>query len=235
MNKRTKQGNPKIAVAYLRVSTDEQRLGPEAQREAIERWASRTGVQIAAWYTDQGVSGGAELSDRPGLQSAVDALEEHGSGILVVAKRDRPARDVVLAALIERLTENKGAKVISAAGEGGDENDPSSMLMRRIVDAFSEYERALIRSRTKAALAVKKAKGERTGTVRFGFRLASDGRSLERDSGEQGAIARTHELRASGVSIRGIVAKLAEEGVVGRTGKPLCKATIEAVLCNAAA
>lgn len=235
MKKRNRTGSPTVAVAYLRVSTDDQRLGPEAQRGAIEQWAKRNGVTIVAWHTDQGISGGAELDDRPALQSAIDSVEEHGAGSLVVAKRDRLARDVVLAALIERLAEKAGARVVSAAGEGGDESDPSSMLMRRMVDAFAEYERALIRARTKAALAVKKAKGERTGTVRFGYRLAEDGRALERDEREQSAMARARELRSQGVSIRGIVGKLADEGVTGRTGKPLCKATIEALLCKEAA
>ena len=35
--RRTRPGSSRIAVAYLRVSTDEQRLGPEAQRAAIAR------------------------------------------------------------------------------------------------------------------------------------------------------------------------------------------------------
>ncbi len=47
-------GNPLIAVAYLRVSTDEQRLGPEAQRASIEAWAKREGVAVVAWHADAG-------------------------------------------------------------------------------------------------------------------------------------------------------------------------------------
>ena len=38
----------RTAVAYLRVSTDEQHLGPEAQRAAITAWASREGVSVVA-------------------------------------------------------------------------------------------------------------------------------------------------------------------------------------------
>ena len=44
----------------------------------------------------------------------------------------------------------------------------------RMVDAFAEYERAIIRARTRAALAVKRGRGERTGEVPYGFRLAED-------------------------------------------------------------
>ena len=46
------------AVAYLRVSTEDQALGPEAQRAAIEAWAARQGVQVLSWHLDQGVGGG---------------------------------------------------------------------------------------------------------------------------------------------------------------------------------
>ncbi len=231
MRRKKAAGDPSRAVAYLRVSTAEQELGPEAQRASIERWAGTAGVTIASWHIDQGVSGGAELDKRPALQGALDALRAHEAGILVVAKRDRLARDVVLSALIERLAQNAGAKVVSAAGEGGnDTNDPSSMLMRRIVDAFSEYERALIRARTRAALAVKKSRGERAGTVPFGSRLAADGRSLEPNPREQTILAHVRELRAGGATIRGIVAELERQGVVGRSGRPLCKSSIENML-----
>lgn len=223
--------NSSVAIAYLRVSTTEQELGPEAQRAAIERWATQHGVTVVAWYVDQGISGGAELDKRPGLQLAIDDLEPNDAGVLIVAKRDRLARDVVLAAIIERLVEKKGAKIVSAAGEGGDDvNDPSSMLMRRIVDAFAEYERALIRSRTRAALGVKKKRGERVGNVAFGFRLRADGRTLEVDDQEQATIRHMLGLRAAGVSVRRIVAQLESEGVVGRTGKPLCKSAVENVI-----
>jgi len=50
--RRTRPGNARLAVAYLRVSTEDQKLGPEAQRAAIEPWAAREGVQVAAWHVD---------------------------------------------------------------------------------------------------------------------------------------------------------------------------------------
>ncbi len=226
--------NSSVAIAYLRVSTSEQELGPEAQRAAIERWATQHGVTVVSWHVDQGISGGAELDKRPGLQLAVDDLEPHNAGVLIVAKRDRLARDVVLAAIIERLVEKKGAKIVSAAGEGGDDvNDPSSMLMRRIVDAFAEYERALIRSRTRAALNVKKKRGERVGNVAFGFRLLADGRTLDVNEQEQATMGRIMALRLAGVSVRQIVVQLEAEGIVGRTGKPVCKSAVENVIRSA--
>ena len=156
-------------------------------------------------------------------------------GALVVAKRDRLARDVVLAAMIEQLAARQGARVISAAGEGtdGDEHDPSAQLMRRLVDAFAEYERALIRARTKAALGVKRRRHERVGTVPFGYTLAIDGVRLEPLASEQAVIARALALSASGLSTRAIATTLRADGIAGRSGQALSQTQVSRLLRSA--
>ena len=224
--------DPRRAVAYLRVSTDEQHLGPEAQRAALVAWAAREGITIVAWHVDQGVSGAAAIADRPGLLAAVADLREHGAGVLAVAKRDRLARDVMAAAMVERLAADAGARILSAAGEGTESDDPAAVLMRRMVDAFAEYERALIAARTRAALAVKRARGEATSHAPFGYR-AVDGR-LVADEGEQAVIARIREARARGLTVRAIAAELAAAGVVSRKGGPLHFTAVADLLARAA-
>ena len=52
-------------------------------------------------------------------------------------------------------------------------------------------------------------------------RLGEDGARLVPEPGEQIVIARVRELRAAGVSLRGIVAALDAAGIVGRTHRPL--------------
>lgn len=201
------------AVAYIRVSTDEQHLGPEAQLAAIETWAMRQGVALVAIHRDIGVSGATPLADCTGLMAALEDLGVHGAGTLIVSKRDRLARDVMKAAMVEARAEALGARITSTAGEG-DGTDPSAKLMRQIVDAFAEYERALIGARTKAALAAKKAKGERVGGVPYGFSDV-DG-SLVANEDERRIIAFARELSSQGTSLRGICAKFQSEGIVFR-------------------
>src|SRR5277367_5263412 len=101
-SRRARPGNARLAIAYLRVSTDEQRLGPEAQRATIEAWAAREGVSVVAWHTDAGFSGGLDLGDRPGLVAALTDIRAARAGLLVVAKRDRLARDVAIAATVDK-------------------------------------------------------------------------------------------------------------------------------------
>jgi len=207
MARRTTPGSPKHAIGYVRCSTDEQQLGPEAQRSALERWCATNGVTLTAVHEDLGVSGGAELEKRPGLLAALDSLRQHRAGVLLIAKRDRLARDVVVAAMVERLAERAGARVLAADGAGNSEG-PEGLLMRGIVDVFAQYERALIRSRTKAALAVKKARGERVGQIPFGSQLCGDGARLEPEPAEQKVIASVLKLRAAGATIKAIASRL---------------------------
>lgn len=204
------------AVAYLRCSTERQDLSPDAQRTAIARWAATQNIAVCAWHEDRGISGGAPLEDRPGLTAAVADLATHGAGVLVVARRDRLARDVLTAALVERLCERAGAHVRSADGTGNGDG-PEAELLRSVIDAFAAYERALIRSRTKAALAVKKARGERVGGVPYGWRVGEDGR-LVAVPAEQAAVALARRLRGEGRSLRQIAVALVAEGHRPRSG-----------------
>ena len=201
------------AVAYIRVSTEEQHLGPEAQLAAIEQWAARQNITLVAVHRDIGVSGATPLADCTGLMAALEDLGVHGAGTLIVSKRDRLARDVMKAEMVEARAETLGARITSTAGEG-DGTDPSAKLMRQIVDAFAEYERALIGARTKAALAAKKAKGERVGGVPYGFSDV-DG-VLVPNEDERRVIVEAKYLSSTGLSLRGICAKFAVEGVVFR-------------------
>jgi DNA invertase Pin-like site-specific DNA recombinase len=132
-SKPRRSGDPLRVVGYVRVSSEDQTLGPVAQRHALEAWVRARGAALVAVHEDLGLSGGAGLEKRPGLLATLDALREHGAGVLFVAKRDRLARDVMVAAMVERLAARVGASVVSAAGEG-EGNDPASQLMRTIVD-----------------------------------------------------------------------------------------------------
>lgn len=223
-------------IGYRRVSTQEQSnsgLGLEAQQLAITVAAARLGLPLAETFTDAGVSGGLALEQRPALLAALNAL---GKGdVLVIAKRDRLGRDLLNCALIQRLVERKKARVVSAAGEGSDDDGPTSVLMRTIVDAFSQYERALIQSRTRAALAVKKTRNERIGGLPYGSRLAGDGRTLEPHAEEQRALTLLLELRAAGCTMAAVAARLNELGFRSRAGGRWTKQAVHMQLVRAAA
>jgi DNA invertase Pin-like site-specific DNA recombinase len=210
------------AKAYLRVSDDKQAesgLGLAAQEEACRRCAERLGLDLVAVYatTDEGVSSVDPLDKRPELLEAIAAL---GRGdVLVVAKRDRLGRDPIIVAMIEAAVARKGARIVSASGEGTGGDGPTDVLMRRIVDAFAEYERLVIRARTKAALAVKKSRGERLGgRLPYGFTTNGDDVHLVPDEAEQAVLAEIKAMRASGATLKSIADTLNGRGIPRREG-----------------
>jgi DNA invertase Pin-like site-specific DNA recombinase len=208
--------DPKVAVAIVRVSTDDQNLGPEAQRASILAWAERSGVSVVSWHEDR-LSGATPAEDRPGLLAALGALRQHGAGLLVAAKRDRIARDVIIAATVEQLARDAGARVVTADGVSI-EDTPEAALMRTLMDAFAQYERALIRARTKAALRVKRARGERfTRRTPLGFRL--EGERMVEDISERAILERVRAMRSRGVSFARVASTLNAEGVTCRGGR----------------
>jgi len=219
MAKRITQGDSKVAVGYVRVSTEEQSLGPDAQRAAIERWAESRGVRVVAMFEDHGISGGAPAEKRPGLLAALAALRENGAGLLVAAKRDRIARDTVIAAMVEQAAGRAGATLTTADGSS-DGAGPEGQLMRGIVDVFAAYERGVIKSRTRAALAVKRSRGERTGQVPYGYSLAADGVHLAENAAEQAIIVQVRAMRSAGLSLRAVTTECTRRGLVSRVARP---------------
>jgi DNA invertase Pin-like site-specific DNA recombinase len=217
------------AVGYVRMSTSKQDLSPGVQGAALERWAASEGYELVATYFDLGVSGGADIADRPGLALALGQLSAQGADALVVAKRDRLARDVGIASEIERLASKAGARVLSADGWGNGDDD-SAALMRDLGSVLGAHERRQIKRRTRDALALKKARGERVGGIPYGHRLAADGVHLEAEPTEQEVMGRAKALSDHGLTIRAIAAQLAAEGVVGRTGRPLSHAQVHRFL-----
>jgi DNA invertase Pin-like site-specific DNA recombinase len=216
------------AIGYIRVSTDDQSLSVDAQRTRLQQWCTERHMELVAVYEDVGVSGGAALDKRPGLMAALDALEP--GMVLVAVKRDRIARDTMNAAMIERLAERANARVMTCDG-AGEGDTPEAKLMRTMIDAFAEYERQIIKARTKSALAVKRERDERISRhVPYGMQLAADGIHLEPNAAEQAVIALARSLHAEGLSSGKIAAQLAEHGMYSRTGAVFARKCILAMV-----
>jgi DNA invertase Pin-like site-specific DNA recombinase len=75
-----------------------------------------------------------------------------------------------------------GARVVTTDGVGNGD-DPGSRLMKDVALAAARFERSMIAARTKAALAVKKTRGESTGTPPYGWRVAGG----RKEAGEERA------------------------------------------------
>jgi DNA invertase Pin-like site-specific DNA recombinase len=148
-------------VGYVRVSTSQQGrsgLGIEAQREALERFATSEGFELARVFVEVETGKGADALDRrPQLAAALHEARKQRCSI-GVAKLDRLSRDVHF---ISGLMAHRIPFVVA---ELGSDVDP---FILHLFAALAEKERAMIGARTKAALAAAKARGVTLGGPRL--------------------------------------------------------------------
>lgn len=206
------------AIAYTRVSSDKQAesgAGIAAQAAAIKAYAQRAGLDLVESYTDDGISGAAGIEGRPGLAAAIGRLRR--GDVLLIAKRDRLGRDMMTTLTIERAVAKRGASIVSADGVGNGDG-AADAFMRSVMDAAAQFERDLIRARTRAAMAEKRKAGERVGEIPFGWSLAADG-TLEPVPAEQEVLNAIRECREAGLSYPKIAAHLTALGIKTKKGK----------------
>ncbi len=222
------------AIGYLRVSDEKQvasGLGLEDQRRSIEQAAQRLGAELVEVHVDGGLSGKLAVEARPGLLAAVADV---GRGdVFLVSRRCRLGRDPIVVAMVERLVARRGARIVSAAGEGTEDDSPTSVLMRRIVDAFAEYERLLIGARTTAALRAKRRRGQRAGAVPYGF-AADEAGNLSPLADELETLDRIRRWRAEGQSFRSIATRLNTDETPAKRGGRWSHKAVSSVLKTAA-
>jgi len=177
-------------VSYFRVSTDKQGIqghGIEAQRQAVARYLSSLDCEHLGTFEE--IESGAN-NERPQLVAALK-LAKNKRAILIIAKLDRLSRN---AAFLLQL-QDSGVDFIACDMPNADK------LSVGIIALLAQRERELISERTKAGLAVAKARGARLGNPR-------PAESLKKAS--QGIQARKS---AFAVRISKIIKEIQETGV----------------------
>lgn len=139
-------------IGYVRVSTDRQDYGVDAQRDVIEREATRRGWTVH-YVVDHGKS--ARSLRRDGVQQVLALLASGDYDTLVVSKLDRLSRSVVDFGNILR-TATKQRWSLIALDLGIDMTTATGQLVAGILMQVAEWEAKIIGERTKAALAVAK-------------------------------------------------------------------------------
>jgi DNA invertase Pin-like site-specific DNA recombinase len=106
---------------------------------------------------------------RPNPKGLVEALAACADGdILMVWKLDRLGRSLLnLVGLVEGLkARNIGLKVLTGAGASLDTTKPEGRLFFAVFAALAEFERELIRERTRAGMKAAKRRGVHVGRPR---------------------------------------------------------------------
>ena len=205
----------KKAIGYIRVSTEQQAdegVSLDAQRAKIEGWCKANDCELVAVHVDAGISG-KNMDKRPGLLKALGSMKR--DMVLVVYSLSRLARSTKDTLAIAERLEKSGADMVSLS-EKIDTTGAAGKMMFRMLAVLAEFERDVISERTTAALAHKKANGEKYAPVPFGFREVE--KRLVAVESEALVVARILAQRKAGSTLQAIADGLNGQGIKGKRG-----------------
>jgi DNA invertase Pin-like site-specific DNA recombinase len=210
------------AIAYFRTSskanvgTDKD--SDKRQRAAVEGFAKANGYEIVAEFYDAGVSGTDPVAERPGFAAMLDRIAGNGVRTIIVESPDRFARDLAVQLAGHDYLKALGIALIPAsAPDFFLEDTPTAVLVRQVLGAIHQFEKASLVAKLKAARARKR---KATGRCEGNKPLAET---------RPDVVAAARELSAT-MSYRQISAALAERGLLTRNGKPFAASQIQRIL-----
>ena len=217
---RTSDPTPKRAVGYIRVSSDQQAesgLSLEHQRDKVRAAASLHDLDLQSVIVDAAES--AATLERPGMRRVLDLVRAKKVDAVIVLKLDRLTRNVRdLADLLDLFSSRKVA--LMSVSESLNTETAAGRMVVNMLGVIGQWEREAIGERTSAALSAKRVRGERAGTVPYGFALAADGSRLKANEKERRAVRLMLECREAGFSLRDTAAELNRKGLSTRAGQP---------------
>lgn len=201
------------AVAYMRTSTatnvGADKDSEKRQRAAIEAFARGNGYCIAAedWFYDAAVKGADPVTSRPGFVAMLDRIARNGVRTIIVESPDRFARDLAVQLAGHDYMKKLGISLVPAsAPDFFLEDTPTAVLVRQVLGAIAQFEKASLVAKLKAARDRKVARGEWNG-----------GRKSYADARPE-TVRLAKKLRAQGMSYRKISAELAARGHLTMAG-----------------
>ena len=137
---------------YVRVSTMEQ----DYKRQLFD--LMEQGVTERNIFADK-MSGGKK--DRPGLQALLDKVQD--GDVIYVSSVDRIGRNTIHLLELGDFLAKKGVGLISLKEKEIDTTTPAGKLFFSFCSFFAQYEKDLIRERTKNGLKATRARGRLGG------------------------------------------------------------------------
>jgi DNA invertase Pin-like site-specific DNA recombinase len=211
------------AVAYLRTSSatnvGADRDSDKRQRAAIAAFAKAHGYSIVDEFYDAAVSGSDPIAERPGFKAMLDCIAGNGVRVIIVESPDRFARDLTVQLTGHDFLKSLGMELIPAtAPDFFIEDTPTAVLVRQVLGAIAQFEKASLVAKLKAARDRKKAA---TGKC--------EGRRSYAEARPE-VVALAKQMRDRGLPLRQISAALAEAGYLTGGGKPYVASAVQAML-----
>lgn len=144
----------KKCAIYARVSTSDQRV--DNQLYDLRLFAEQRGYEVAAEYTDVGISG--SKARRPGLDLMLKDARRRKFQVVIVAAFDRMARSVKQFLTVVDELDSLGVEFISRR-ENIATDGAMGRLFITLISSISELEAELIKERVRAGIRRRKLEG----------------------------------------------------------------------------
>ena len=223
-----------VAVAaYVRVSSKRQVAegqGLDTQRAGIEAYAKSHGWHVGAWFTDPGITGDEE--HRPGLLDLTAALEAGTYHVVVIDRLDRLARKLMLQETVLEQWQKAGAEIHSLAEPDLGSTDEGRVMIRQILGAVAQFDKAMMLRRMKRGRITKAGKGQYAGgRPALGYR--TNGKALRVVPEEAETVRRIlHQHNQGHLGYREIARQLNAENVQTKRGGSWHASTVRAIVLN---
>ena len=224
---------PRIAAAYVRVSTDDQmELSPDSQMEKILEYAAKNGLLLLSEYIfhDDGISGRA-AEKRPGFQQMIATAKDpsHPFDVIIVWKFSRFARNQEESIFYKSILRSKCKVDVVSVSEpliAG----PFGSLIERIIEWMDEFYSVRLAEEVKRSMTVNAKNGSLQATPSFGYRV--ENRQLVIVPEEAEIIREIFRRFISGDAMFRIAKDLSARGVRTHRGNPFENRTIDYILNN---
>jgi DNA invertase Pin-like site-specific DNA recombinase len=212
-----------MAIAYYRTSsaanvgTDKDSL--KRQKAAVTAYAKARGIRIVDEFCDAAVNGADAIEARPGFAAMLARIAGNGVRCVLVEKADRFARDLAVQETGWSFLQAKGIDLVAVdSPEAFVSDTPTAVLIRQILDAVSQFEKASLVAKLKSACVRKRRE---TGKC--------EGRPGYADL-QPGIVEQARELRRDGSTLQATCDQLAARGALNGKGKPFAPAQIARML-----
>jgi DNA invertase Pin-like site-specific DNA recombinase len=154
----------------------------------------------------------------------------------IITRPDRAFRSAsdCLAKVEEWEKKGIGLHVLNISGQTVDTTSPMGKFFITMMAGAAELEKNLIKERCSNGREARRAEGKIIGSLPYGFRLGTDGKTLIEEPIEQEALQLIHELKSSGRSLREIAAELNAQGYTTKKGGTWTHGHVQGVLRRAA-
>lgn len=214
-----------LAVAYYRTSSatnvGADKDSQHRQAEAVEAYAKGRHEIVESFY-DAAVSGADPVDSRAGFSDLLAYCAAHGIGVVLVENASRFARDLAVQLTGHTLLRDRGIELVPVdAPTYFTDPSPTAELVRQILGAVSQFEKAALVAKLRHARDRKRAASGRC-----------EGRRAVPDAtiAEARRLARKSPKTGKRRSLRAIAAELATLGHVGAAGQPYHAGSIRHML-----